>query len=183
MNNAFGQKTPPPGRQARCTSVWSTMEMCLPPRRHLSSRFGHSRGFCGTLWSRLSRPSCLFRFSILRCHSWGTRWWNSCRRSTRQCLSSRLSPCPRSLSSALRVVVRGGQNNWWKCLRSYPIHLCTVLWSRTSTFQFLMVVAIGAAERGLQGSRPRQNSTALGGAVHVDIPVPQGRGVGRGLLV
>ena len=35
---------------------------------------------------------------------------------------------------------------------------------------------------GRQGSRPEQNSTALGGAVHVDIPVPHGRGgrVGHG---
>ena len=159
------------------------MEMCLLPGRHLSLRCGHSRGFCG---SRSSRPSCPFRFSILRCRSWGTRWWNSCRRSTRRRLSSRLSPCPRSLwtgsRSALCVVVHGGLNSWWKYLRSYPILRCKGLWSRSLAFQFLMVVAIGAVEgRGegscLQGLRPGQNSTALGGVVHVDIPVPRGGGL------
>ena len=45
-------------------------------------------------------------------------------------------------------------------------------------------VAIGAVEGGLQGLRPGQISTALGGAVHVDNPVPGGRGgrVGHGGL-
>ena len=36
-----------PGRQARCTSVWTTTGMCLPPGRHLPWRCGHSREFCG----------------------------------------------------------------------------------------------------------------------------------------
>ena len=121
----------------------------------------------------------------------GIRWWNSCRRSTRCHSSTKLSPCPTSLwtesHSLLRVVVRAGQNRWWKCLRSYPTLLdSSELPSRSLTFQFLRVVAIEAAagEGGLQGLRPRQNSTALGGALHVDIPVPHGRGgrVGQGGL-
>ena len=47
------------------------MEMCLPPSRHLSLRCGHSRGSCGTLRSRSSRPSYTFRFLILPCRGWG----------------------------------------------------------------------------------------------------------------
>ena len=57
-------------------------------------------------------------------------------------LSSRLLPCPRSLwtgsHNAARVVDRGEQNSWWRCLRSYQIHLSSSgLPSRQSTFQFL----------------------------------------------
>ena len=44
------------------------------------------------------------------------------------------------------------------------------------SFQFLMVVAIGAVGWVSSRLRPGQNSTALGGALHVDIPVPHGRG-------
>ena len=61
-----------------------------------------------------------------------------------------LSKCPRSrlhpvvLAGALFLWCRR-RNSWWKCLQSYPFLLCTGLWSRTWTFQFLMVVAVGAA--------------------------------------
>ena len=56
MNNAMGQKTFP-RQQARCTSVWTTTETCLPPGRHLSLRCGHSQGFSGTPRCR-SLTSC-----------------------------------------------------------------------------------------------------------------------------
>ena len=55
--------------------------------------------------------------------------------------------------------------------------------------QSIDIPAQGRGDRGggggaLQSSRPGQNSAALGGAVHVDIPVPHGRGgrVGQGGL-
>ena len=63
--------------------------------------------------------------------------------------SSKLSTCFRShktgLSSAwLTICVnRRRRNSWWQCLRSYPILLCTGMRSRTSTFQFLLVVVVG----------------------------------------
>ena len=77
------------------------------------------------------------------CRRGGIRWWRCCRRSTRH-LSSRLSPCPRSLwtesHSDLPFVVRRRRNNWWKCPRSCPSLLYSSrLPSRSSTFQFQVV--------------------------------------------
>ena len=61
--------------------------------------------------------------------------------------------------SALCVVVRGGHNSWWKCPRSCSSLLYSSrMPSRSSSFQFLTVVAIGAVleeeREGLQGFRP-----------------------------
>ena len=119
-------------------------------RRHCLSR-GRSRGFSGTPWSTPSKsvPSC--RSSMRRCRMWGTRCWISCRRSMRRRLTSRLSPCPRSLwigfRSALRVARPRRAEQ--KCLRSYPFLLCSSgLPSRSSTLQFLRVVAIVVAGEG-----------------------------------
>ena len=58
---------------------------------------------------------------------------------------SRLSTCPRSpLPASLAVAVcvsrSRRRNSWWKCRRSILTPRCTGLWSRTWTFQFLMVV-------------------------------------------
>ena len=47
--------------------------------------------------------------------------------------------------------------------------------------QFLMIVAVGAERRGLQGFSQEQNSAAFRGAEHVDIQVPQNRGANNGL--
>ena len=49
------------------------------------------------------------------------------------------------------------QTSWWKYRRSSPI-LYSGLWSRTSTFQFLVVEG---QQVGLQGFLPRQRSTAV----------------------
>ena len=38
---------------------------------------------------------------------------------------------------------RRRQNSWWKCLRPYPTLRYKGLWSRTQTFQFLLVVVAG----------------------------------------
>ena len=52
-----------------------------------------------------------------------------------------LSSGPDSKNAA-HVVDRGEQNSWWKCLRSYPTLLSrSGMPSRSSTFQFLRVVA------------------------------------------
>ena len=97
------------------------------------------------------------RISMFLC----CRWWNSRTSfdsSSRVCrwvpsrfarLPSRLSTCPKShktgLSSAWLTlcVNRRRRNSWWKCLRSYPILLCTGMWSSSSTFQFLIVMVAG----------------------------------------
>ena len=60
-------------------------------------------------------------------------------------LTRRVGSPNTGLSSAwlTTFVNRRRRNIWWKCLRSYPILLCTGMWSRTSTFQFLIVVVVG----------------------------------------
>ena len=76
------------------------------------------------------------------------RWWNSCRTScissTRsRLIPSRLSRCPRTCPMMFlcepACVIRSWRNSWWKCRRSCPVPCCSCLWSRTSTFQFLVV--------------------------------------------
>ena len=131
----------------------------MPPGRHLSLKCCHSWRFCGTPW-RTSWTSCrTCRSSMCLRRSWGpTRWWNSCGRSTRRRLSSRLTPCPRSLwiesHSVLCVVVRRRQNSWWKC-PSFRFLLCMGLWSRTWSSQFLIVVAVGAVGEVFKVFTPR----------------------------
>ena len=49
-------------------------------------------------------------------------------------------PCVHPALLAQSSVRHRRQNCWWKCRRSYPIlPFCSGLWSRTSTFQFLIV--------------------------------------------
>ena len=82
MNNATGQKSHRFREQARCTPLWTTTGTSLPPGRHFSLRCGRRPGFSGTP-RRTSSISCrTCTFSMCLCRSWGTRWWNSCRRST-----------------------------------------------------------------------------------------------------
>ena len=83
LNNATSQKTPHPGRQAQCTSVWTTMGTCLPPGRHLSLRCGHSGGYSGTPRSTSSTWCPWSRSSMRLCRRWRTCWWNSRRGLTR----------------------------------------------------------------------------------------------------
>ena len=112
-------------------------------------RTGCLPGFCGAPCSRSSILSLRCRLStILR-----RRWWNSWSISSISLActhpSSRLSTCPRShktgLGSAWLITCfnRRLRNNWWQCLRSFLILLCTGMWSRTSKFQFLTVVVVG----------------------------------------
>ena len=97
--------------------------------------------------------------------------------------------CPRSLLRtslcARFCVIRSCQNSWWKCRRSYPILSCCFcckrfwstssgLWSRTLTFQLLVV---GGAGGGLSGFLPGQNNSMTAEQI-VDNPVlwPGGAG-------
>ena len=113
------------------------------------------------------------------CRSWGTGWWTSCVRSTRRRLSSRLSPCPRSLwtgsHSAPCVVIDGELNSWWKCRRSSSY---SSLQQRTAKQTVDIPVPLGRGGRvghgGLQGFSQGQSSTAFHGADHVDTPVSSG---------
>ena len=138
-------------------------------------------------WSSAGRGRCSgtqasgttsSRFSMFLC----CRWWNSCRTSFSSLpriyrwLPSRLSTCRRSCltefhSVLCSAILRRKQNSWWKCLRSYPILRCKGLWSRSLTFQFLLVVVVGEVFKIYP---PEQNSTAFGGTEHVAIPVPGG---------
>ena len=73
VNNATGQMTPLPRRQALCTEGWTTTGTCLPPGRHLLMRCGHCRGYSGTP-RRTPRTSCRScRSSMCLCRSWGDR--------------------------------------------------------------------------------------------------------------
>ena len=94
-------------------------------------------------------PSC--RSSMLQCRRVGTSWLK--RSGTLICTSlSWLSKCPRShlhpvvLAGARFLWCSRRRNSWWKCLRSHSSVHCTGLWSRTLTFQFLMVVTVVAEE-------------------------------------
>ena len=79
LNNATGQKTPPP--RATSTVYFSLDDHgdALAARPTPLAEVRPQQGSCGTPRSRSSRLSCPFKFSILQCRSWGTRWWGSCR--------------------------------------------------------------------------------------------------------
>ena len=158
-------EAPTPWSRARSTSSL-TMTACRNSEEGGltgSLRSGRRSGISGAAWYRLStvRIPCRRRLS---CRQFDIH------------PPSRLSKCPRPhlhpviLAGALCVSRGSWRDSWWKCRRSYPPLRCMGLWSRTWTFQFLMVV------RGLQGF-PGQESTAFVGADRVDIPVPRSGGL------
>ena len=59
---------------------------------------------------------------------------------------SRLSKCPRSCLTMFLRDVSVANRRWWnsllKCRRSFPFPRCSGLWSRTLTFQVLVVVEL-----------------------------------------
>ena len=110
----------------------------------------------GTPWSTPSRsvPSCRFLMCLWR--TWGTRWWNSCRRSTRSHSSSGLLPCPRSLwtvsdchlhpdvlAGAFFPSARRRRNSWWKCRNSCRLPFC----SSSRSLTFLEVLGVFSLDR------------------------------------
>ena len=98
----------------------------------------------GAPWNRSSTTRSSFRRLMFLCRRWRTNWWR-CVGSSMFAFPSRVSKCPRS---HLHPVIAGAvcasrsrrQNSWLKCRRPYPILLyCSGLWSRTLTFQFLVM--------------------------------------------
>ena len=182
MNNAVGQKTPPPQGGKHGVLQHGRRRGCAcPPGRQLSLRCGHSRGFCGTPRSTLWTSCRTCRSSMCLCRSWETRWWNSCRRATRPRLLSRLSPCPRSLwtripqRSACRRPRRAEQ------LVEVPTIVSSSSLQQQTAEQIIDIpVPHGrAGQAGLQGFSQGQGSAAFSGADLVDIPVPRGGGSSR----
>ena len=87
----------------------------------------------------------LCRFSMLLFR----RWCNSCRISFSSSphshlFPSRFSKCPRSCLTMflcdVSVASRSWWNSWLKCRRSFLFPRCSGLWSRTLTFQLLVVM-------------------------------------------
>ena len=115
--------------------------------RGRSQSLGRRNGSSGTPWSTLSTSSAArqwCRFSMLLCRSRWNSWWMCSGSSMRLLLfPSRLSKCPRSSSRTSRresrFASRSWRNSWWKCRRSFLIPLCSGTWSKTLTFQFLVV--------------------------------------------
>ena len=109
-------RLPLPRRYSSCTTRKMLRGECGP--RQCLSR-GRKDRFNGTLLSTSSISCRTCRLSMCLCRRWVASWWISCRISTRRHLTSRLSPCPRSLwtesRSVLRYVVRRRRNSWWKC--------------------------------------------------------------------
>ena len=85
------------------------------------------------------------------CRRWRTSWWR-CAGSSIFTSPSRLSKCPRphlhpvTLAGAVCVSRSRRRNSWWKCRRSFPTLRCMGWWSRTLTFQFLMVVVVSVVD-------------------------------------
>ena len=78
------------------------------------------------------------------CRRWRTNYWRYADRSI-HLFPSRLSTCSRSplpvsLTGAVFALLSRRQNSWWKYRRSYRTHRYAGLWSRTWTFQLLLVV-------------------------------------------
>ena len=110
------------------------------------TRSGRRRGTSGAPWNRSSTPRSSCRRLTFLCRRWNTSWWRyaGCSMSS---FPSRLSKCPKSplpvnLAGAVSVSGSRRQNSWWKCRRLYPTLRYTGLWSRTWTFQFLLVVEV-----------------------------------------
>ena len=131
--------------RSQMSSVAGDPEMCSGARGLTGcTRSGRKRGTSGTPWNRLSTPCSSLRRLMFLCRRWETSWWTYVGFSMSS-FSSRLLKCPRSrlhpvlLAGAVCASLSRWQNSWWKYRRSSPILLYSELWSRTSTFQFLVV--------------------------------------------
>ena len=133
-----------------------------------SLRSGRRRGISGAPWYRSSTTRSSCRRLMFLCRRRGTSWWR-CSGSSIFTSPSKPSKCPRPhlhpviLARAVCVSRSRRRNSWWKCLRSYHIPVPHGRGGRVGV-------------RGLQ-SFPGQDSTAFVGAARVDIPVPRSGGL------
>ena len=132
----------------RCTSRWTPGRMTvphLPPRgQHRCLRCCRRHGYSSAPWSRLSTLCRWSQCSMCLRRRWWNNWWTFLHLSI-SVLPSRLSKYPRSYVHpallAQSSVRRRRQTSWWKCRRLSPIlRYCSGLWSRSLTFQFLLVM-------------------------------------------
>ena len=142
------RKMPSPRRQVRCTSRWTPGRMTvphLPPRgQHRCLRCCRRHGYSSAPWSRLSTLCRWSHCSMCLRRRWWNNWWTFLHLSI-SVLPSRLSKYPRLYVHpallAQSSVRRRRQTSWWKCRRLSPIlRYCSGLWSRSLTFQFLLVM-------------------------------------------
>ena len=140
------------------------------------TRSGRRNGTSGTPWSRSSTPCSSFRRLMFLCRRWKTSWWTYAGFSMSS-FPNRLSKCPRSrlhpvlLVGAVCASLSRRQNSWWKYRRSSPILLYSGLWSRTSTFQFLMVVEVVSVSEVFKVSQDRvQQRLMEHGIFHQRLP-------------
>ena len=144
------------------------------------TRSGRRNGFSGAPWNRTSTTRSSCRRLTFQCRRWKTSWWRYAGSSISS-IPSRLSKCPRSpfpviLAGAVCVSLRRRQNSWWKFRRSYPTLRCTGLWSRTWSFQFLMIVIASVVVFSVytRQSSGAEHFPAATAEQIVHIPVPRG---------
>ena len=118
---------------------------------HLLHFFIFSFSFIFSLFFSLHFSFYLFSFFFISCFHVFLFFicWDAENRKNRRkarIVKMTLFLCEKSLfgprwtrSSAPLCVMRSWRNSWWKCRRSYPIPGCSLVWRRTSTFQFLVV--------------------------------------------
>ena len=158
LDNALGRRLLPAGRQARCTSVWTTTGVCFAA---LSTPLVEVRPQPGVLRHTAAHIVDIVPYV--------------------QILDV---PVPQLGDQVVDLLRRPGRAE--QLVEVPTIASFSSLQQRTSKQTIDIPVHHGRGNRGggegeggLQGLRPGQKSTALGGAVHVDIPVPHGRGLVR----
>ena len=125
------------------------------------TRSGRRNGTSGAPWNRTSTPRSSCRRLMFLCRRWRTNYWRYADRSI-HLFPSRLSTCPRSplpvsLTGAVFALLSRRQNSWWKYRRSYRTHRYAGLWSRTWTFQLLLVVVVVVAVSVFTQDRVQQH--------------------------
>ena len=140
---------------------------------HTADRFGRRGGYSGTSWRISVSLHRWCRFLIFLCRRWVRTFQTPCG-SWISRLPSRQSKCPRSLALRVHCVLlflsRRRRNSWWKC---QPFLSPTRIALRIAEQIVDTPVPRGRDCRRLQGSLPRQSSTAAG-VQNVDIPVRGG---------